>query len=238
MATDTEGYRRQYSLSLKLLLVACFFSILAGSVLSVDSELSEWTRGGDLPGDLSKAINLSEAFAHGLGALVILVAVWTVAVDRRPSVWLAILMTASSGLMANGLKSCFVRVRPHASSSLVVVDEMNMSEQNSTTLGGKERVLADFWDSRQRSFPSGHAATAWGLAVGLSIVFPRGIWIFAFLAVLASLQRLVSGAHYPSDILAGAAVAFLCSSLTIGIAAWMNRMRDGNRRAESPESLA
>jgi len=226
LATFAGSYRPQYSLSLKLILVASVFALLAASVFSIDADISAWTRGLDLPGDLAKAINLSEAFAHGFGALVILATVWIVAVERRAAVWLAFCMTASSGLAANGLKSCFVRVRPHASSSLMVIDHFNSSDEGSPSADGKERVTADFWDARQRSFPSGHAATAWGLAIGLSFIFPRGWWLFAMLAVTASLQRLVSGAHYPSDVLAGAAIAFLSSSLTLGIATWVNRTRE------------
>ncbi len=74
-----------------------------------------------------------------------------------------------------------------------------------------------FWDARQRSFPSGHAATAWGLAMGLSLAFPRASWIFGMLAISASVQRLTSGAHFPSDVLAGAVLAFLCCAALLSL---------------------
>ena len=59
------------------------------------------------------------------------------------------------------------------------------------------------------SFPSGHAQTAFSLAVALTILFPR--WgILAFIAAGAvSLSRIVLTSHYLSDVIAGAAVGIL-----------------------------
>ncbi|MBM3968035.1 MAG: phosphatase PAP2 family protein, partial [Planctomycetes bacterium] len=63
-----------------------------------------------------------------------------------------------------------------------------------------------------RSFPSGHTATAVAMAIGLSYVYPRGRVVFFFMALLASFQRLMSGAHYLSDILASVAMSVLLGS--------------------------
>jgi len=54
------------------------------------------------------------------------------------------------------------------------------------------------------SFPSGHAATAWALACALTLLFPRQrvLWIGA--AALVAASRVIVGAHYPGDVLAGA----------------------------------
>jgi undecaprenyl-diphosphatase len=54
------------------------------------------------------------------------------------------------------------------------------------------------------SFPSGHAATVFALATALSYFFPR--WrlpLFGF-AVIVGLSRIIVGAHYLSDVMAGA----------------------------------
>ena len=82
------------------------------------------------------------------------------------------------------------------------------------------RVLRPFWlaliviywtieapEHYGLGFPSGHAATAAALAVALTALYPRGRWLFAGFAVLAAAQRIDVTAHYPSDVLAGAAVA-------------------------------
>lgn len=186
--------------------------------------LAENFGGGlDLPGDIRKAITLSEAFAHGFGAAAILGSLLVVAVNHRRAVWLAVLITLTSGLLANGLKSCFVRIRPHSQGKIEVVAENPSDGQTDTNLADARNppestavaevklVPESFWDSRQRSFPSGHAATAVALAIGLSLAFPRGWFIFGMLAVMACIQRVSSGAHYPSDVLAGASLSFLCA---------------------------
>ncbi len=192
-------------------------------IFSVDQNLSTMLRNLEMPGDLRKAIDLSEAFAHGFGASVILGSILLVAARRRKAIWVAIGITLVSGLVGNGLKCCFVRIRPHAQHAIRVSEHGSAAtgsvDQQASAVGAGadsgspvEVVEKNFWDARQRSFPSGHAATAWGLAIGLSLVFPRGTWLFGILAIVACVQRVTSGAHYPSDVIAGAGVAFLCGA--------------------------
>ena len=190
------------------LLAALMAGVACPIVMPFDRSASDFLRQFELPGDLQKAITLSEAFAHGFGVTFILLSVFVVAVHRRRAVWVAILITALSGITANALKATIVRVRPHAEGLQVI-------GHNAETCKTSEAVERSFWDSRQRSFPSGHAATAWGLAIGLSLVFLRGRWIFGMLAVLASVQRIESGSHYPSDVLAGMAIAFIIAACAL-----------------------
>lgn len=199
---------------------------LAAVAFAADAAVTGVVRGWDLPGDLAKAIELSEAFAHGFGAAAILGTVLLVAEDRRRLVWIGITITVLSGVSANLAKAGFVRIRPHSVGS-IVVDE-------SQVIADAEVVAASFWDARQRSFPSGHSATAWGLAIALSLIFPRGKYLFSSLAVLASLQRVVSGAHFPSDVFAGAAIAFLCAGCVI---AWASRRASLSQTDEQPPKL-
>lgn len=210
------------------LIASVILAVAAGAVFSLDSSPDFGLEFLDLPGDIEKAIQLSEAFAHGMGAAVILLTVWLVAEQRRPHIWLAILMTVSSSLVANGMKAFFVRVRPHSADQVQVSEAgraliLADSETSAESAAHKTTVEASYWDSRQRSFPSGHAATATSLALGLALVFPRGTWIFAMLATLACFQRIYSGAHYPSDVLAGCAIAFVCCGLILGIQQQLRR---------------
>ncbi len=192
-----------------LFLAASLIALTAPLIYFVDGPISKTMRASHIHGDFRKALDLSEAFAHGIGATAILSTIWIVSVNRRRSIVLAICMTLASGLIANGLKATIVRIRPH-SEGLKVVHEPSQSEQEGA-------VAASFWDSRQRSFPSGHSATAWGLAIGLAWVYPRAMALFFIFATMASLQRITSGAHYPSDVLAGASIAFLCCALCVAL---------------------
>ena len=56
------------------------------------------------------------------------------------------------------------------------------------------------------SFPSGDASLAFAVAVSLSMVAPR-LWpLWWTLAVIVGLERIAANAHYPSDVVAGAAL--------------------------------
>ena len=62
---------------------------------------------------------------------------------------------------------------------------------------------------RTHSFPSGHTATSFAGAFMLSALAPRFRPVFYVLAVLIGLSRLYNGVHYPTDVLAGAALGTL-----------------------------
>src|SRR5258706_132701 len=61
------------------------------------------------------------------------------------------------------------------------------------------------WRPDYASFPSGHATTAFAALVAFGAVFPRArpvLWVYA---LLIAASRVVVSAHYPSDVIAGAA---------------------------------
>jgi undecaprenyl-diphosphatase len=62
------------------------------------------------------------------------------------------------------------------------------------------------WKSSVLSFPSGHTVTAFATVTALAFMAPRlGTWLFV-LAVLIAASRVITGAHYLSDVIAGAAL--------------------------------
>lgn len=65
------------------------------------------------------------------------------------------------------------------------------------------------WRPEYASFPSGHTTTAFAALVAIGFICPRWrpvLWIYA-LAIAAS--RVMVSAHYPSDVIAGAAFGVL-----------------------------
>ena len=58
--------------------------------------------------------------------------------------------------------------------------------------------------STYASMPSGHAVTAFAMAVSLGWMAPRLRWPLLGLALLIAVSRVVISAHYPSDVIAGA----------------------------------
>jgi undecaprenyl-diphosphatase len=56
------------------------------------------------------------------------------------------------------------------------------------------------------SFPSGHTMHALGFSLTACAYFPILIWVLGPFALLVALSRVILGLHYPTDVLAGAAV--------------------------------
>src|ERR1700739_3344628 len=63
------------------------------------------------------------------------------------------------------------------------------------------------------SFPSGHTLHAVSFAWQASAHFPELAWVLLPLAGLIASSRMVLGLHYPSDVLAGAAIGAALAEL-------------------------
>lgn len=81
------------------------------------------------------------------------------------------------------------------------------------------------------SFPSGHTSTAFALATSLSIRYPKWYVIApsALWACSVGVSRMNEGVHYPTDVLAGAAIGAGCAVVNIYINRWLNRWLFGTR---------
>jgi len=63
------------------------------------------------------------------------------------------------------------------------------------------------------SLPSGHTTQAFAIAVMLVSASPRLAPVFYGLAAMVGISRIILGVHFPSDVLAGAAIGLLCGAL-------------------------
>ena len=62
------------------------------------------------------------------------------------------------------------------------------------------------WRADYASLPSGHATTAFAALVAFGTLWPRTRSVMWIYALVIAVSRVVVTAHYPSDVLAGAAV--------------------------------
>lgn len=181
------------------MLILAGLIILTMGAIPWDLQLSLNARRIRIPGDLRRFIQLSEVFAHSLGCAAILGTLLWVDVRNRRKLLLAIGFVVLSAVVANAAKYIIPRHRPHTYGDL-------WPSSTWETFGSP--FTKSWFDESVRSFPSGHTATAVAMAIGLSYVYPRGRFLFFSMAILASLQRLFSGAHFASDILSGLIVTF------------------------------
>jgi len=67
----------------------------------------------------------------------------------------------------------------------------------------------------RESFPSNHTAAAVGMSGVLAHFYPQAALMWWALAISCALLRYVLDAHWPSDILAGAALGYTTASLAV-----------------------
>jgi membrane-associated phospholipid phosphatase len=205
------------------------FALAAGLALSVDCPISHWWITWRDASPYPKWINsglsrvrdlleIFENFGNGLGVAVILFTIFVLDPARRWGMLRLGACAYGAGLAANGLKLLLARTRPNEFHFLGDVWTSFGAWLPGTSAG-----------SMGQSFPSAHTATAVGFAAGLVWLYPRGRWLFPLFAVLTGCQRIQTGAHFLSDVLAGAALgslvalAFLKCGLLPG---WMDRLEN------------
>lgn len=69
----------------------------------------------------------------------------------------------------------------------------------------------------QFSFPSGHTLHAVAFSIVAIAYFPALAWLLGPFSLLVALSRVVLGLHYPTDVMAGAAIGALlaCASFLV-----------------------
>src|SRR3989441_3288866 len=88
---------------------------------------------------------------------------------------------------------------------------------------GDELVLGPSLDSGLDSFPSGHAANAFGAATVLAWFFPAVRVPLFLVAGLVAVSRVLRGSHFPTDVWAGAVLGVAIGSMAaVGLKRWPN----------------
>jgi membrane-associated phospholipid phosphatase len=92
--------------------------------------------------------------------------------------------------------------------SLVVTIAKRIVGRARPVVAGDDVFLFKFflWRADYASFPSGHATTAFSVAIAFGALWPRMRPLLWTYAVVIALSRIIVTAHHPSDVVAGAIV--------------------------------
>ena len=203
------GFGRAHLISISL-------ALFGGLAFQLDITVADyvahhhWPERNDFFFFVKKLCALAEVFAHGYGITFVLVGMYILDKCNRRALLRIAACAFLSGLSATCLKLLVARTRP-----IEFLPAFRKGEMVETFGDWLPIVTQGSTTTAIQSFPSGHTATAVGLAIGLSWLYPHARWYFLVIAILAGMQRLFTEAHYVSDALFGAAVgsaiAFLCT---------------------------
>ena len=197
-----------------LIKISLILAVIGFLAFLIDVPLALTLKDNPLPKEISRILRFSEIGGHGTGAAMLLVgalAASKINLQWKRHRFLALKLIAGTylgGLIVDLIKLLVPRIRPRAAD---LASDTSLLDTFAFWMHDK----SNFDHTDLMSFPSGHAAVAAGLAASLSWFFPNGKPVFICLAILASLQRVATDAHYISDIFIGAALglvgAWLCA---------------------------
>ncbi len=176
--------------------------------LQADFFIANWVKSFEEPWLKKLAVNLSYL---GNGVFLAILSLTLAGLGwwrKKPTLQTAgiqaLLAFLLAGLSSQILKHLFGRARPRI------------------LLEAGFHLLGPTLQSGFDSFPSGHALTTFAVATALAKNFSKGAWIFYLLASLIAVSRVLSGSHFPTDVIAGALLGILMGKLVL----WALKRRD------------
>lgn len=199
-----------------------------------DGAIHEAARGLEksLPSDVRRELNAWQQYGQGFALAVVALLIWTLDRARRRRLLDLLAGVLIGQLVAQGGKLLVGRPRPRgvfadAGTILGPLGEYPVPD------GAGGWRLTHAWEAARAggggvdlwSMPSSHTLMAWVLSAFLGAVYPRARWVVFGLAALVGVARVLTGAHWASDVVVGGAVGYTIGSVaTRGV--WGNRALD------------
>jgi membrane-associated phospholipid phosphatase len=182
--------------------------------LAADRHVATFFQSVKVGGDVRRELEFIQQFGAVTSCLVVAAPIALLDPARRsllPRAALAIIATSAA---AWTLKVLVGRPRPRLEEPYRFLGPWN----DHTYSKNGETVTMHAWEfwrgpSDLWSMPSSHTAAACALAVVIARLYPRLTPLMIALACIVGAARVVLGAHYPSDVVIGAALGATIASL-------------------------
>lgn len=180
-------------------------------LLPLDFAVSSALRSLKLGGDIKKELNFLQQYGQASCIVIVGLIIWTLdpAQRRRLLDWGAAIVVTWVSVQV--IKMFVGRPRPSVGDPLAFVGPFGAYELSSEV--GLQSAWA-FWaaDASQLwSFPSSHTAFAMIMSVVLMTLYPRLRGVAIGAVVVVGLARIIFGAHYPSDVIVGGGIGYICT---------------------------
>lgn len=199
------------------LLAVGVFAALIVALMPFDESLRRPLRaiGESVGGDIDRELRLVEQFGGITSLVVVGVLILRLDPSKRARLWDLALAAGATGFISFLTKVAIGRPRPVLSGHDTILGTTNAI---ATTKSPEPTYTWELWESgvsQLWSMPSSHSSSAFALAAFLAMVYPR-LRPFAYtLAVIVGLARIMHGAHWPTDVLAGALVGYWVSTVVV-----------------------
>lgn len=198
--TDVHGTRVENGLGK----TAAILLLLGFGAFFIDLQVSDALNRRHLLHKIHRTLELAEPFGDAAGVLLVAVVIAVLDPARRRGIPVLLLGAFSAGLLADAVKVSVGRIRPNGA-------EVAQFTSVCQTFTGVFPGIHGGWGGQ--SFPSAHTTVAWGMAMVLARMYPRGKWLFPIMAGLVGLQRVETGSHYLSDVVFGATIGVVVAGL-------------------------
>lgn len=171
-------------------------AVLTAIAIVFDGPISDFFREAPISGDFKRELRVLQQWGAPASAILCGVAIFLLDRARARRMLDYLLAIGPTMLVVVTLKSAIERARPQHEDPGAFFGSLS-----------EHRVVES--SSELRSMPSGHTASAVVLSVFLVCLYPRLRPLGIAMVALVGASRLILGAHYLSDVLAGAAIAWV-----------------------------